>query len=353
MTKEQKRQFQAERNKQLIVTSKDFRERYVGHIASSTSRLLDLALTMGSKPETGGVLASQEVNDIGKIFEGLRKELMREIRNLPKHYSALYRVAGKRAENARLGEAGQRREGIMHRAVIQFKPEMYHFIKAAAHANEALADAAHCVTFKKGDPLEGYMSPTYASEFLLAYVAAQRRQNKENGQYISPDHLMNQHLGAGIRHVVKRFAETCSKSKSEKVRKLPELYPDQFNFCSLRGIVSYYTVKPEANTAEDRAVQALRTNQSLWPVLQREYETLCTARKAAYDRYHAENPRPDRDGKPATKKGEPRPARTEAEKTAAKLKRQATRASKELGYELRKLSAPAKPAAEVPVKAQA
>lgn len=310
------------RHSKYVLEPRDYRERAIEPLVKQANKLFLLALAVGKSQDLQGESKDATAEAIGKKFNDFKERHIRKLRGLGTYYSVMYRVAGKRAENVAKGVARKPRESVMPRSVSKFQPALYNFIRAAAQTNDSLKPALDCSAFNSESELHGYMSSTYAAQFILAYVARNRRFNSENGQYIDPDDLMTKHLKAGIDKVlesVKVAAEGQQDPKKraaeiEKMRK----FPHQFTFCRLQELIGFYRVKPAEGSAELAARDALRRNKEHWDALSTEFNTMSKIREHAYDQLHAENPKPVKEG---VKKG-PRGPLTEAQKQARKIKKE-------------------------------
>lgn len=318
------------RNRQYLLSPKDFRERAIEPLIKETNKLVLLALALGTsaKGDTGADgKPDVMVAAIRKQFKDFLKLHVRRISKLAHYHSTLYKVAGKRADNARTGAAGKTRASVMCHSISQFRPELYAFIREAASTNEALRGVVSCSTFTADSPLRGYMSPTFAAQFILAYAAANRSFSKVNGQYIIPDVLMKKHLGEGVAKVLSTFMEnpkTAAKAKE---------FPGQFTFCKLQELIGFYRVKPSEGSPEETRVKTLRQDKENWPTLDEEFKDLSKVREEAFARYHRENPKPVVSKAKGGAKG-PRPALNEEQKRARKIKREANAAANALGVEI-------------------
>lgn len=315
------------RNRQYLLSPKDFRERAIEPLIKETNKLVLLALALGTsaKGDTGAD-GKQDVmvSAIRKQFKDFLKLHVRRISKIANYHSTLYRIAGKRADKARSGETGKARVSIMHRSISTFRPEMYAFVREAAATNEALRGTLSCSTFDPNSPLQGYMSPTYAAQFILAYAAANRSFNKVNGQFIVPDVLMKKHMGEGVAKVLASYAsnpKTAAKAKE---------FAGQLHFCKLQELIGFYRVKPAEGSPAEAEVKAVRKEESNWPVLEADFKALSQTREEAFDRYHTENPKPT---KAKGLKG-PRGPLNEDQKRARKIKREANAAANALGVEI-------------------
>lgn len=317
---------QQARNAKYLLSPKDFRERAVKPLLDQATRLVSLAESLGKTKAAHAGKSDAAVDPyvalVEKNFDEFLKLHLRSIAKIAAYQSTLYRLCGKRAEKARTGETSKARSSVMHRSIASFRPELYAFIKEAAASNEALKESATCATFDASSPLYGYMSPTYAAQFILAYAAANRSFSPVNGQYIIPDVLMKKHLGASVASVLASFA-----AKSPEVA---AKFPGQFTFCKLQELIGFYRVKPVEGSPEDVAVKAVRKNEANWDVLASEFSALSKTREEAFDRLHAERPKVVVVSAP---KG-PRKLLSDEEKLANKIRRDATAMAKTLGYKL-------------------
>lgn len=313
------------RNQQYLLTTKDFRERLLKPLSEQAASLFELARAMGSGKALQGASGDAQLDTMGKQFNKFLELHQRKIAALANYHSALYKIAGKRADTARNGGLGKARPSVMHRSISNFQTPLYDFIKEASASNEALRLAANCATFDPSSPLFGYMSPTYAAQFILAYAASNRCFNPTNGQYIQPDALMKKHLGASIEQVLRSVAESGKKKDVENAKR----FPGQFTFCKLQELIKFYRVKPEENSAADAKVKAIRKEKTLWPVLQVEYDQLCEVRAAAFKRLREERKKPETVAGEKRGRGQHGPL-SEAQKRARALKRAATAAQRTL-----------------------
>lgn len=315
------------KNRQYVLTPADYRERVVEPLVKQASKLFLLALTLGNAANAGEATAGDKsVDAYRKKFNTLKESYVNRLRKTAVYHSTLYRVAGKRAENVTKGFVPKQRESAMHRSISVFKPALYSFIREAAAQNESLRPAMSCAAFKADSPLNGYMSSTYAAQFVLAYVASNRRFNATNGQYIQPDALMQKHLGEGISKVLADIASNKDAKEVEKAKK----FPGQFTFCKLQALIGFYRVKNAEGSDAESDLQTLRKDQTLWPVLASDFEAMSKIRDLAYARLHAENPKPV---KVAGPKG-PRGPLSEAQKHARRVKRDLNAAAGALDYEV-------------------
>ncbi len=329
-SKKDKLQRQQAKNREFVLTPKDYRDRVTEPLVRQVNKLLLLALALGNSANAGEGSQAEKVDKvvdtIRKRFNAFRDDHVKKVRRLNTYYATLYRVAGKRAERAASGQPPKTRESIMHRSVATFQPALYNFIREASGSNEALLTAADCSTFDKSSPLFGYMSPTYAAQFILAYVAANRRFDENNGQYIKPDDLMKKHLSEGIAKVLAGIAQDARPKEVERAKK----FPGEFTFCKLQELICFYRVRHPEGTAPAAALATVRKDQSNWPTLLAEFDSISKVREQAYVRLHDSKPKVERAPGP---KG-PRGPLTEAQKHARRIKREANAAASALGYDL-------------------
>lgn len=346
--KRQKTERLRARHAKYVLEPRDYRARAIEPVVKQASKLFLLAYALGQAKNSQDANADKTAEAIGKKFAEFKDRHLSKIRNLGTYYSVVYRVAGKRAENVAKGVVRKPRDSVMPRSVSKFQPALYNFIRAAAQTNESLKPALECSTFNTESELNGYMSSTYAAQFILAYVARNRRFNSENGQYIQPDDLMKKHLGAGIDKVLASVRASAEGQKDPKKRDAERekmrRFPDQFTFCRLQELIGFYRVKPAEGSAELAARDALRQNEEHWPTLRAEFEAMSKVREHAYDQLHAENPKPVKE---AGKKG-PRGPLSEAQKQARKIKKEGKALAEIMELELvekKKSAVPAEPVA--------
>lgn len=322
---------------------KDFRERVVNPLIQATTSLVDAAQAMGGilRKEAEQGSESDYAALIKKNFKKLVAVHQKKLSQVAKYHAILYKYGGKRVERACVDGGVKTRAPAMFRSVGSFKPELYAFIKEASGTHESLKPAARCLSFKDGHPLKGYMSPVYASQFILAYAATNCRFSAKNGQYIQPDDLMTKHLSAGIAHVLERFNEKNPDKAKE--------HPGEFTFCHLQKLIGFYRMRHAENSAEAAKVKNLRENETYRNDLRDEFLAMSEVRASAFKRYHDEHPKPvvTNDAKKSARASTRGPL-DENTKLARKLKRAATVAARASSYEFtltKKVSATAVPAA--------
>lgn len=332
------------RNRQFVLTPKDHRERVIEPLVKQVNKLLLLALALGNSANAAGssgpAQTDKMVETIRKKFGDFKEHHVKKLRQVGTYYSAVYRVAGKRAEKAANGENPKPRPSVMYRSISKFNPALYNFVREAAATNDALKPAAACATFNKESPLYGHMSPTYAAQFILAYVASNRRFNSENGQYIRPDDLMKKHLGEGIAKVLAGISADKREKEVIKAKK----FPGEFTFCKLQELIGFYRLQLPEDSEAARNLTTLRNQQEQWPALLADLETISQIRDQAYKRLHAEQTKPVKAVGP---KG-PRGPLSEAQKHARRVKREANAAAGVLGYDLNFVEKVPKAASAVP-----
>lgn len=284
---------EAKRDREIsfLLVPKDFRNGIIKSLMMETGKLATLAEQVGAskaiRSHTGEDDASLSLSR-KQYKEFLRLHLLR-IKSIARYHQRLYQLCHRRVARILGGNVKKSPNTVLFRNLATYKPNVYDFIKEASNTLDTLKFTQSWATFNAKSPLNGILSQTMVSQFLLAYVASHRRYNPLNGQYIQPDELMLKFFGDGIRETLLKFADKFPKKAAD--------FPGNITFCHIQSILNFYKIAP-VNPAEEERLTTLKKDDKVRETLSVEFQEVARVRAIAVSKVRSERV----DQKPSSKK---------------------------------------------------